>query len=139
MRRSFVLVVAALLVTLAALMVGRLATSTAATTGPAIRVTPKTSPKPVGAVGETFLTKIFTLSYTGGTVKIAGGPSGSAQVEVDDALVIQVKGLLRGHAVTRSRYPRWLSTRRRSPASTRHGRLVVPSSLQDTALLTRNW
>jgi hypothetical protein len=72
-------------------MVGRLSTSTAATTGPAIRVTQKTSPKPVGAVGETFLTKTFTLSYTRGMVKIAGGPSGTAQIEVDDALVVKVK------------------------------------------------
>jgi|1186.fasta_scaffold05496_3 hypothetical protein len=91
MRRRSVLAVAALLVTLAALIVGRLSTSTAATTGPAVRVTPKTSPKPVGAVGETFLTKTFTLSHTGGTVKIAGNPGGTAQVEVDDALVFKVK------------------------------------------------
>lgn len=74
-----------------AVAVGNLSSSTAATTGPALRVTPLTQPKPVTKVGGTFLTKKFVLSYTGGTLTVAGDATGTAQIDVDDVLVVTVK------------------------------------------------
>ena len=81
----------ALVATLAVLAVWNLSVSTAATTGPAVRITGLTQPKPVTNVGETFLTKKIVLSYTGGTVTVAGNPAGTAQIDVDDGFVVTVK------------------------------------------------
>jgi hypothetical protein len=90
-RRISAAVGLAIAAALVALTAGRLTSSTAATNGPALRITPKTAPAPVHTVGETFIQKSFTLSYTGGTIKIAGGPAGTAQIDVDDVLAVTVK------------------------------------------------
>jgi hypothetical protein len=45
---------------------------------------------PVGTTGEVFLRRQFTINYTGGTVTVAGDPTGVDQFAVDDALRITV-------------------------------------------------
>ena len=57
-----------------------------------MRVATRQAPgDPVGTTGETFLNPSFTINYTGGTVKVAGNPIGTAQIDVDDALRITIK------------------------------------------------
>jgi hypothetical protein len=63
--------------------------SSGATPGSAVRVTLRD----VGNVtntGEVFLRKSFTINYTGGTVTVAGDPSGTTQINVDDQLRIVI-------------------------------------------------
>jgi hypothetical protein len=89
--RALLLVVAALALAVAAMLGVGIATSSGATPGSAVRVAVRSTGNPVGTPGETFLSQSFTINYTGGTVKVAGNPGGTAQIDVDDALKITIQ------------------------------------------------
>src|SRR4051794_4467405 len=88
MQRLTLLVVAA-----SALVATGLITSSASsgsTPGSAVRVTTRSVDNPVGHTGEVFLRRSFVINYTGGTVTVAGDPTGVGQFAVDDAVRITV-------------------------------------------------
>src|SRR4051794_10101927 len=64
--------------------------SSGATPGSAVRVTIRDAENPVGAAGEIYLRRSFTINYTGGAVTVAGDPTGVGQFAVDDALRITI-------------------------------------------------
>jgi hypothetical protein len=66
-------------------------TASGATPGSAVRVAVRSTGNPVGTTGETFLRKSFVINYTGGTVTVAGDPTGVGQIDVDDALRMTIK------------------------------------------------
>ncbi len=91
MRARIILMVAATGILVVTALIGGIATSSGATPGSAVRVATRSTGNPVGTTGETFLKQTFTINYTGGTVKVAGNPLGTAQIDVDDALRITIK------------------------------------------------
>ena len=70
--------------------VGNPSQSHGATPGSAIRVTTLIPPTPVTHTGQVFLTKTFTINYTGGIVTVAGDPAGVKQIDTDDVMHIKV-------------------------------------------------
>src|SRR6478609_2207403 len=88
-RRLLLLGLALALVGLAA-AVGHPSQSHGATPGSAIRVTTVIPPTPVTTTGKVFLTKTFTINYTGGIVTVAGDPAGVKQIDTDDVMRIQI-------------------------------------------------
>ena len=91
MRNRMMLILSATGVLVVAALTGGIASSSGATPGSAVRVATRSTGDPVGTTGETFLNPSFTINYTGGTVKVAGNPIGTAQIDVDDALRITIK------------------------------------------------
>ena len=88
-RRLLLLGLALALVGLAA-AVGHPTQSHGATPASAIRVTTLIPPTPVTTTGKVFLTKTFTINYTGGIVKVAGDPAGVKQIDTDDVMRINI-------------------------------------------------
>jgi hypothetical protein len=88
MRRALLLAIVVSSIAVTAL-IGSSASS-GATPGSAVRVTVRDVENPVGTPGEVFLRRSFTINYTGGSVTLAGDPTGVGQFAVDDAIRITV-------------------------------------------------